>query len=565
MGAAEGGAIPPPPPGYSGEFRTDVDARHAYGDAAGIVRIVPQAVAVPTDGESVRLLVGWAAEHGIPLTPRGSGTSMAGASVGAGLVVDLGRLDGIGPVDVANRRIRCGPGALCGAVDRAAREHGLSFPVDPSSAPFCTIGGMAGTNAAGPTAPRHGQMRDWVTALDCVFADGSRAWISRGSQQPASGIVQRFMVETAPRIHDEELREPAVHPGVLKEASGYATSRFARSGDVVDLLVGSEGTLAVFVGMELALTPAATSTASVLGYFATLEQAVIAASAARAVGASACELLDRTYLEVAGRMPGGGIRPEAMLLARVQGEAPEDVRETAQAVVLCFTDAGAEDARLAVDPDEERSMWEVRHAVSPALARIDPSVRSMQIIEDAAVPPGALPDFVRGVRALGQACNTTVVIFGHAADGNVHVNPLIDVRRDDWREVVELFGEELSRLACSLGGTTSGEHGDGRLRSRWLERCWGKAIVERFGAVKEAFDPAGILNPGVKLPSADAPPWTNRHDPQLPPLSAAAARTLAAVERERSYDLPRLALLGQVEGHSAYRGAGDLNGIPGSG
>jgi FAD/FMN-containing dehydrogenase len=564
--AGEGsGGLPPLPTTYRGEFRADIDARHVYADAAGIVRIVPRAVAVPADGESVRVLVGWAAAHRIPLTPRGSGTSMAGASVGAGVVVDLGRMDHIGAIDVAGLRVRCGPGALCGSVDRAARAHGLSFPVDPSSAPFCTIGGMVGTNAAGPNAPRHGQMRDWVTALDCVFADGSRAWIARGSPPPATGILHRFMVETAPRIRDEELRLPAVHAGVLKESSGYATNRFARSGDAVDLMVGSEGTLAVIVGIELALAPAAAASASVLGFFSSLEQSVSAASAARDAGASACELLDRTYLEVAGRMPDEGVRPEAMLLARVQGDAPEEARKVAEAVALAFVDAGAGEARLAVDPDEERAMWEIRHAVSPALARIDPSVKSMQIIEDAAVPPSALPDFVRGVRALGEACRTTVVIFGHAADGNVHVNPLIDVRRDDWREVVDRFGEELSGLACSLGGTTSGEHGDGRLRARWLDRCWGESIVERFRAVKEAFDPECILNPGVKLPTAGAPAWANRHDPRLPPLAPPAARALAVVERERRYDLSRLALLEDPGDDLREPGAGDLNGIPDSG
>jgi FAD/FMN-containing dehydrogenase len=531
-----------PPSSFRGDFRRDVDARHVYSESAGIVRIVPAAVAVPADAADLEQLVHWARKAGMPLTPRGSGSSMAGGAVGSGVVVDLSRFDWIADVDAPGRRIWCGAGALCDKIDRAAREHGLRFPVDPSSAPFCTIGGMVGTNAAGAHAPAFGQTRDWVRSLDCVLADGSRVVLTRGSAPPGNPLLSRFLEEVAPALIQAEEREPAIHPGVMKEASGYGTNRFAASGDVVDLIVGSEGTLAIVVAVEVALAPAALRTASVLGHFASLEQAVAAAADSRRLGAAACELLDRTYLEIAGVVAGGdGV--EALLLAEVEGAGDDDTGAAATAVAAAFRSAGANRVRLTLDPDEEHSFWETRHAVSPVLALLDPAVKSMQIIEDAAVPPGQLPDFVRGVRLLAASCDTPVVIFGHAADANIHVNPLIDVRRDGWQSVVERFLHGVAHLALVGGGTLSGEHGDGRIRAPLLDRCWSPAVVKRFRSLKEAFDPDYLLNPGVKLEAPRGVSWTVKYDPGSAPLSAPAASALGRVERERSYASFRLGML----------------------
>jgi FAD/FMN-containing dehydrogenase len=542
-------ALLSPPAHFRGPFRADEAARAVYSEAAGIAQVIPRAVAVPQDADDVVTLVRWAFETGSPLVPRGSGSSMAGGAIGDGVVVDLSRLRFLGPVDRTRRTVRCGPGILRDEVDSAARQSGLQFPVDPSSGAFCTVGGMASTNAAGAHTLRYGAMRPWVEALDLVFADGSRAEIRRGAAVPDVAPLRRFLA-AAPALVAEEQLSPSRHAGVRKESSGYALAAYADGGDLVDLIVGSEGTLALIVGLELRLAPLLPASASVLGAFPTLEQAVAGAVRAREAGAVACELLDRTFLDVARR--GGANVPvaestEAVLLAEVEGTSAEDGAEQARVLERSFRAAGAAEVVLALDADTEHAMWELRHAASPILSRLDPSLKSMQFIEDGCVPPERLAEYVRGVRAALDRQGIRGVIFGHAGDAHVHVNPLVDLRAADWRQRVEALLHEVTALAARLGGTVSGEHGDGRLRAPLLSQLWPEATLARFAAVKRAFDPAGLLNPGAKIASAAAHAVERvKYDPTLAPLPADARRVLARVEQERAYSRSRLDLLAEA-------------------
>ena len=542
-------ALTTPPPGFRGTFRDDLLARAVYSEAAGIARIQPRGVAVPSDADDVCTLVRWAASTRTPLVPRGSGSSMAGGAVGDGVIVDLSRLGAMGAVDVAKRTIRCGPGAIRDAVDRAARAVGLQFPVDPSSSAFCTVGGMASTNAAGAHTLRYGAMRAWVEALDCVFADGTRAELRRGAVPPALPILDRALDALAPVLAAER-RAPTRHAGVRKDSSGYGLAHWAASGDVVDLIVGSEGTLALIVGLELRLAPLLSHSASLLGAFATLEDAVVAADRARLAGAVACELLDRSFLDVA-RQGGTGVPvsddAEAVLLGEVEASSREEADAVAREIEAAFRRSGATTVRLALDPETEHAIWALRHAASPIISTIHPELRSMQLIEDGCVPPTRLPEYVRGVRAAFERHRFRGVIFGHAGDANVHVNPLIDVREPDWRARAEALLDEISTLTGRLGGTLTGEHGDGRLRAPLLSRVWTAEALARFAAVKRAFDPDAILNPGAKVALAGARPLDAvKYDPTLPALPEPARVALARVERERAYARSRLALLDEA-------------------
>ena len=539
------------PPGFRGIFRVDDVARAVYAEAAGIARVMPSAIAVPVDGIDVALLVRWAAEHGTPLIPRGSGSGMAGGAVGAGVIVDLGRLRAVGAVNAETRTVHVGAGAVRGVVDAAARRHGLRFPVDPSSGRFCTVGGMAATNAAGARTLRYGPTRRWVTALDCVFDDGATATVRRGdgSGQAQAAALRRVHAELLPalRATSPASHRLLAHTDVRKESSGYAVGELARSGELVDLLVGSEGTLALFTGVELALIPVPGATSSLLAAFPSLESAVEGALRARESGAAACELLDRTFLDVAALGAGGRVLPagtEAALLVEIEDHSTALVTERARTLDVELVRAGATTVRVALDADTEESMWELRHAASPILSRLDPALRSMQFIEDAAVPPARLPEYVRGVRSALQRWNVRGVIFGHAGDAHVHVNPLVDISRADWRAAVDGILEEVTALVASLGGTLAGEHGDGRLRTPLLGRVWPAEAMEWFRRVKRTFDPAGILNPGVKVALAGQAPIADvKYDPTLAALPGAARRALDTVERERAYDRPRLDML----------------------
>jgi FAD/FMN-containing dehydrogenase len=538
-------------PGFRGIVRDDIDARGVYAEAAGIQRRLPRAVVVPADADDVVTLVRWAAATGTPLIPRGSGSSMAGGAVGDGIVLDLSRLSEIGPVDAAARRAHVGPGVVLGALNAALGPQRLRFPVDPSSWSFCTLGGMASTNAAGARTVAVGATRRWVAALDCVFADGSRALVRRGEAPPNVPPITRFLEEAAPQLRRQEADRPSRHPGVRKESSGYGLADWASEDggaeDLVDLLVGSEGTLAIFVGLELILQPVPAATASLLAAFPSLETAVDAAAAARAAGASACELLDKTFLDVAAAGPLPVEIPvgtEAVIMAEAEAESTAAASAIIASIVAACERAGASAVRVADTIDAEKQLWALRHAASPILAKLDPSLKSMQFIEDGAVPPERLAEYVRGVRAALERQKIRGVIFGHAGDAHIHVNPLVDVRDPDWRSRIEALLAEVTALVASLGGTVAGEHGDGRLRAPFLRSVWGDEIVERFALVKHAFDPAGILNPGAKVARAeDAGLGCVKYDPALTPLSANARRALDHVEQARAYSAFRLELL----------------------
>ncbi len=537
------------PSAFRGTFRTDDAARAVYSEAAGVGRILPAAVAVPADADDVVTLVRWAAATGMSLTARGAGSSMANGAIGPGVIVDLARLDRCGAVDVATRRIIVGPAVTRDRVEREALADGLVFPVDPSSGSFATIGGMCATNAAGARSVKYGATRRWVEAVECVFANGERAWIRRGDD-PRDDLtcVARFLFEAGPAIRASD---PALFKhATRKESSGYGLADWLASGDVVDVIIGSEGTLAIIVGVELRLAPLPGGTAGLLAGFPDLEGAAAAAGRLAEAGASAVELLDRSFLEIAAS--GGDALPialppglDAVLIVEV--EADTEIAAIARLRGLAgWCDAGgATHIEQARDPSDETRLWQLRHAASPILNRLAPRLQSMQLVEDGCVPPSRFAEYVRGVRRALDAARVRGVIFGHAGDGHAHVNVLVDVRERDWRARMDQLVIDVTDLVASLGGTLAGEHGDGRLRAPLLARTWSAEARAHFGATKKAFDPQGILNPGVIVPAPGAAPLESvKYDPALPALPKAARAALDKVVQEKAWGRFRLDLIG---------------------
>lgn len=539
------------PPAIDGIFRTDDAARGVYAESAGVLQRLPRAVAVPTDGDDLQVLVRWAAAERVPLIARGSGSSMSGGAVGDGVIVDLSRLAALSPVDVVRRTVWGGAGVLRCDVEHAANGVGLRFPVDPSSGTFATIGGMAATNAAGPRTLAYGAMRRWVEALDCTFADGSRATVRRGVPLPAGVPALDRWLQVAEECRQAARALPAQR--VRKESSGYGVHDFAASGELLDLLVGSEGTLALFSAVEVRLAPVPRATASVLASWPSLDLGMAGAALAREAGAAACELLDRTFLDIARAGTSLPVPNEAecVLLIELEDDGSQGggaVADRARELAAACEREGAASVLVGLDAESEEALWALRHAASPILARLDPHLKSMQLVEDGCVPPERLGDYVRGVRLAMERARLRGVIFGHAGDAHVHANALVDVRDDDWRERVRLLFDQVVALTASLGGTLTGEHGDGRLRTPVLDRTWPPEARALFSRIKAAFDPAAILNPGVKVPAGGDDPLVGiKYDPLLPPLPDAARRTLVRVERERGYDRHRLEMLGEPD------------------
>ena len=425
---------------------------------------------------------------------------MPAGNVGPWLAVDL--MPGLGAIESVDREratIRCGAGAVAAAVARAAAPAGLLLPCLPSSAERCTIGGMAANNAAGARSFRHGATREWVTGLDVVWADGTRSTIGDGAEPPAG--MRALAAGLTARLGD--VRDQG-WPGVRKNSSGYALDRFLPDADAVHLMVGSEGTLGIIVGATLRLMRAPAERAVILIGLRSLDAIPEAAMIATEAGASACELFGRRLIEMAGLAVDPVARDAAegavaLVLIELEGEADQvasglaRVRLWTTAEGLCSVEARDEEGRA--------RLWEVRHAASPLIARAAEQGRlSSQFIEDSVVPVGTVPDYLRGLDRILEQAGTEAVVFGHAGDGNIHVNPLVDVRTPDWRGRVRTILEETVDLVAELGGTLTGEHGDGRVRAPFLDRIWTPQLVAAFRDVKESLDPAGLMNPGVILP-----------------------------------------------------------------
>lgn len=491
-------------PGFRGALLQAEEERTTFSTASGILSELPRAAAIPEDADDVAVLVRWAAESRVPLVPRAAGTGMPGGNVGPGVVVDLMRRFGrVGAVDAEARRVRVEPGATLGEVNAACEPFGLHFPVDPSSGRRCSLGGMLANNSAGAHSVKYGATRAWVQALEVVLADGSRATAERG-RPPGSPRLREIQERIDRELRPEREAVETAWPRVRKNSSGYALREYLQSGDAVDLLVGSEGTLAMIVGATLELAPIPAGRGLALLEFGSLEAAGEAILSLLPLRPATCEMLDRTFLELvrsAGADEAYPLRPglEAVLLVEVEAETGAAVTE-ALAEVEGAVRGRATAVALAATPEEQHRLWEVRHAASPIIAAQAGGRVSMQFIEDGVVPVERLPEYVVLLRTVLAAHDLPAVIFGHAGDGNLHVNPLVDVGAPGWRRTLEEVLEEVAAGVARLGGTLAGEHGDGRLRAPLLETIWGAEMVSRFRRVKAAFDPLGILNPGVVLP-----------------------------------------------------------------
>jgi FAD/FMN-containing dehydrogenase len=534
-----------PPPPIRGAFRTDHRARAAYAEGAGIFRILPAAVCVPRDREDAASLAHWAAAHRVALVPRGAGSGMGGGNVGDGVVVDLTALPRLIELDAGARRARASASVTLAELNIAADPAALRLPPDPSSGRWATLGGLLSTNAAGARTVRYGSVRRWVEAIELVTADGELVELRRG--QPAASrvlAIARFEAEAAPAIRAAAALVRERFPHTRKNASGYALDAWLDSGDLLDLIVGAEGTLGLVTAAEWRLDPLPAASSGLRVVLGSLDALSDAVAALLPHQPSAIELLDRTFLELVGE-PGA----DAVLLIEFE-------RDTAAAAKQAADQAAAAVAPRAASVDTAptataaQRLWALRHAASPILAGLPETRRSLQVIEDGCVPVERMAEYVRAVRDAAAARGLAVVIFGHAGDGHVHVNLLPEIGRPDWEDAVASLLESVTDALVRLGGTPSGEHGDGRLRAGLLRRIYGDEIVGLFERVKRAFDPLGILNPGVILPSGEPPISRLKVGAHAIALPDDIARELRRIEQRGGYAQSRLELADRAPSHS---------------
>jgi FAD/FMN-containing dehydrogenase len=503
---------------------TDPRIRAAYSEGAGIYRVVPQAVAVPSSVSELRHLVDYARTKGTTLIPRGAGSGMGGGNVGRGVVVDVRSLGGV-TIDGPRKTARTGAAVTWAALNAAARDFGLRLPPDPSSGAFATCGGMVATNAAGPRTVRYGSVRPWVEALEVVEVGGGTRTIRRGGGAGPWSLTPKPQALQFPRTR--------------KNSSGYALDAYTASGDEIDLWVGSEGTLGFITAVEWRLDAIPPDTAGVALGFRDLEALGEAVPFLLALNPSAVELLDATLLAFVAAAAGVPAGLACLILVEFERETQSAARGVVGDAVRGLQRHTAHVA-TAIDRAGLDQLWHVRRMASPALARLPETRRSLQVVEDGCVPIERLGEYIAGLRAAADEHGVPVAIFGHAGDGHVHVNAQPDITREGWKEDVRGLFTDVTSLQVRLAGTPSGEHGDGRLRAGVLERFFGASGTDAFRSLKHAYDPLTILNPGVIIPAADWDPLADlKVGADAAPIPADVAASLRNIERSAAWGVAK--------------------------
>ena len=490
----------------AGDLLTDRFSLAAYATAACIYKIVPAAVVVPRDAGDVAAAVRAASDLGSSVIPRGAGSGLCGQALGRGIVLDFTKyMNRILEMDSAEKIVRVQPGAVTGRVNEALAPHGLMLGPDPSSEPFSTIGGNLGNNSSGSRGIRYGSMKDYVAWLDVVLADGSRVRLEPMAALRARGDLLGKIVTGTERLageHADLLRRHAPHAS--KNSAGYNLFEVLRDGllDLTRLVVGSEGTLAVIVEAGIRAVDRPRERASLLLWFSDLERAGEAVHTILELSPSACEIMERHFLNIVradGSVPKEYLPPQADTVLLV--EFLSDSRAANEASIAAVRRKVIDERGLAFgaidayDEKEQERLWIVRKRAVQILQRLPGPTRITPFIEDVVVPPARLVDYIKGLREIFKRFGVDAAVYGHAGDSNLHARPLLDLRRPEDVARMKGIADAVAHLVVDLGGTISCEHGDGLTRSGYLELQFGE-LYGVMREVKRLWDPAGVFNPG---------------------------------------------------------------------
>ncbi|MFZ3565873.1 FAD-binding and (Fe-S)-binding domain-containing protein [Streptomyces sp. BH097] len=519
-----------------GEVAFDDYTRHLFSRDASMYAIEPQGVVFPRHADDVRAAVAAAAEHGVPLVPRGAGTSLAGQTVGPGLVLDLSRhMHRILDLDADARTALVEPGVVQDQLNRAAAAHGLMFGPDTSTSNRATIGGMAGNNSAGSGSIRYGMTIDHVRELDVVLSDGTTARLApvdeaERARRAGLDTLEGRLYRELPRIVDAHAASIATDfPDYWRRSGGYRLDRLADSGgdapfDLAKFVVGSEGTLVVATRALVDLVPKPARTVIAVGHFTSVAGAVEATEDALGLDPSAVEMMDRTILDLSrqkieyaslGSILEGD--PEALLFVSFTGDDEAELAGRLQELTALWKRHGHGYHTLqAVTPAQQSGLLKVRKSsLGLLMAASEGTRRPLAFIEDTAVDPRHLAAYTRRFKQVLDRHGLDAGFYGHCSVGCLHIRPFVDVADPAQVTTMRAVAEEIKELVREYGGVNSSEHGDGLARSEFNRELYGDDLYEAMREVKGLFDPENRLNPGKIV---DAPAMTEHlRDAALPP------------------------------------------------
>jgi len=501
-----------------GDLLFDGLSRAAYSSAAGIFRLRPTGVILPLDERDIAAVLKWASERvgrgeeKLSVVARGAGTGVAGQAIGTGLILDVSRyMNGIQELQPLSSWARVQPGVICDDLNRALAPSGVFFPPDPSSSGYCTVGGMISTNAAGAHTIKYGATIDYVESVEVVLSDGERVSFEevplerlRGpvpAAEPRALALARRVAEIVEAAREEIEKHS---PKTAKNSSGYRLDRLIRDGTInlSRLITGSEGTLAIVTGAKVRVIAKPPVSGLGVAFFSSVERASEAIAAIRALDPSTLDLMDGYALDVVrqGRPDLAKLidaSANALLFVEFEGDSEEAVRERIEQLrrAVVAPNGPADGVVPAISETERKKFWLIRKAFLPLLYRAKGRQQAVAFVEDVTVPPEKVASYVRAFYEILGRYGVKAAISGHAGDGNFHARPFLDLSDPGDKQKMNAIAEEVFKLVLSLGGTLSGEHGDGLVRTPFLRRQFGP-LYERFVEIKRLFDPHGILNPG---------------------------------------------------------------------
>jgi FAD/FMN-containing dehydrogenase/Fe-S oxidoreductase len=496
----------------AGKVRSDGPSLTAYAVDASIYRMVPQAVALPEHEDDIHHLIRYATTHDIPLTARAAGTNLTGSAIGSGIILDVSRMNRVLEINREERWTRVQPGIVLAELNKQLAKANLLFGPDPSSGDMCKLGGMLANNSSGPHTLRYGSVKHNVENLRVCLQSGD--WLVAKAYPLHDPAWQQVLVECAPvrdtvRLVQEHRRViSSKRPTVSKNSCGYdlfGLEQGLEQGivDLPKLFIGSEGTLGIFSEATLRLAVRSAATLTALIHFRRLEEVGEAVPHLLGLTPSALEVMDANTLNLIGRNRHGiPTDAAATLLVELETEHSDgDLRKRAeQMATICRRYQLSEDPVIAYDKDRRDQLWQARKALYPTLYRFDPRKKPINFVDDVVVGAERISELIRYLEDFFGGQKTPVAIFGHIGNGNAHILPLLDVNDErDFGKMVQAYHEVHETVLSRFGGSICGEHGDGRVRAEYVRKMFGDELYRLFVQVKQAFDPSGILNPGIKI------------------------------------------------------------------
>lgn len=505
-----------------GEVIDAADALSFFSTDMSILTLKPGLVVYPRNENDIRKTARFCwqlAERGriIPITARGAGTDTAGAALGSGILLAFpAHLNHVTELDMKSGQVTAEPGANFAKVQQALEHAGRFLPPEPASSEYSTIGGAVANNAGGERSFKYGLMRNFVSSVRLVLANGEVINTERISKRELSkklglatfeGEIYRSL-DTL--IEENQELIDKIDLKLTKNNAGYALNEVKRkdgSFDLTPLIVGAQGTLGILSSVKLEAEIYSSDTLILAGFFADVPAAAKAASEIRAMSdlPASLELVDGNLLAQVQKINPNLLKgalpnplPAVVLLAEFD-DVSERNRKKALKKARKIFDKYASETKEASEPDDKEALARIRHSQSVYSAHAGSGPRPLPIIDDAVVPADKLEDLLNGIYKLLKVGHDDVAVWGHAGDANLHVQPRLDLASVGDRQKAFKLMDEYYKMVLELGGSTSGELNDGRLRAPWLASVYGPEIYELFGKVKKIFDPYNMLNPGVKV------------------------------------------------------------------